>query len=331
MEINLEPLRLELESLIDPSLNITFKEANSLLKLEYKDDVVFIEVQLKNRKKDESDIKLNIARLVKIKYGFKGVHIEFFDSKYQLETEKKLKYLGVISGKGGVGKSSVSANLAVAFQRLGYHVGIIDADIYGSSLPSIFKMPIEPLDTTDEDEIIPAQFGEIQVLSPEFFMPLNQPLMWRGPMLGKLLTIFFENVCWDPDIEIIIVDLPPGTGDVQLDIKEFIPDAKMLLVTTPHPNASHVALKAGLGACEIGHEVIGVVENMSYYYNEAAQKKEYIFGEGGGKLVSEQLKAPLLMEIPINQPMDKNSYIYSLDDMNGKLYLQLAKLIYEKL
>lgn len=327
---NLEEIRILLEQLVDPSLNLSFKEASSILDIKLSDDrVVDIKIQLKSRKKDENQIKLEIARLVKIKLGYPGLRIEFSDSKVSLTDEKKIIYIGIISGKGGVGKSTVSANLAVAFKRLGKVVGLIDSDVYGSSLPSIFKLPIEPLSTTEDDLLIPSDYEGIEVMSPEFFMPLNQPLMWRGPMLGKLITHFFNDVAWNPDIEIILMDLPPGTGDIQLDIQSFVPDAYMLLVTTPHPNASHVALKAGLGAKEIGHEVLGVVENMSYYFNEANGKNEFLFGEGGGKSVSELLGKPLLAQIPINQPKNRESYIYTLDDMNGKLYYALASKILE--
>lgn len=329
--MNENELKAYLENLIDPTLKLDFKTAGSLINLHItEDNIVELVIALKNRKRDESQIKLEIARAVKIKFGYPGLRVDFIDSKYSVD-EKKVTYIGVISGKGGVGKSTVSANLAKAMQRLGKKVGLIDADIYGSSLPSIFKLPIEPLSTTEDDEIIPADADGIQMISPEFFMPKNQPLMWRGPMLGKLLTHFFENVIWDEETDIIIIDLPPGTGDVPLDIHTFVPDAKMILVTTPHPNASHVALKAGLGAKEMGHELIGVVENMSYYFNEASKSKDFIFGEGGAKLVTDVLSVPLLMQIPINQPIDKSSYLFGLEDMNGKLYLSLAKDILAKL
>lgn len=329
--MNENELKAYLENLIDPTLKLDFKTAGSLINLHItEDNIVELVIALKNRKRDENQIKLEIARAVKIKFGYPGLRVDFIDSKYSVD-EKKVTYIGVISGKGGVGKSTVSANLAKAMQRLGKKVGLIDADIYGSSLPSIFKLPIEPLSTTEDDEIIPADADGIQMISPEFFMPKNQPLMWRGPMLGKLLTHFFENVIWDEETDIIIIDLPPGTGDVPLDIHTFVPDAKMILVTTPHPNASHVALKAGLGAKEMGHKLIGVVENMSYYFNEASKSKDFIFGEGGAKLVTDVLNVPLLMQIPINQPIDKSSYLFGLEDMNGKLYLSLAKDILAKL
>ena len=321
---NLNKLKLDLENLIDPSLNETFKEAGSILSFSLDGEVIDLKIQLKNKRRDEENIKLEVARLVKITHEFKGLRIDILSSKYK-GSKKEPIYLGIISGKGGVGKSTVAANLAISLTRLNQKVGIIDADIYGSSLPSIFKIPIKPLDTDDNDLIIPALYNDIEIVSPEFFMPENQPLMWRGPMLGKLLEHFFDSVSWNPDLDFIIIDLPPGTGDIQLDIKDFVPEALMLLVTTPHPNASHVALKAGLGAKEIGHQVIGVVENMSYYYNETTKEKEYIFGEGGGLKVSELLEVPLLMEIPLRKPLDNESYIYSLSDMNGKLFLALAQ------
>lgn len=328
---NLELLIEEIQQLKDPSLGITLKESSGLLGHEFNDQVLDLKIAIKNRKKDESTLKLDIARLVKIKYQIPGLRIEFFDSKFKLDNEEKITYIGVISGKGGVGKSSVSANLALAISRLGFKVGIIDTDVYGSSIPSIFKLPIEPLDTTEDDEIIPALYGDIQVISPEFFMPKNQPLMWRGPMLGKLITHFFKSVCWDPETKYIIMDLPPGTGDIQLDVQTFVPESPMIIVTTPHPNASHVALKAGLGAMEIGHPILGVVENMSYYYNDCRQEKDYIFGQGGGHMVADALKTSVLIEIPINQPLNPESFLYDLEDMNGKLYLALAKKILEKL
>ncbi len=330
---NLDKLIEAINKLIDPTLDKTFLEAKSIVKISQDENqIIDLEVQLKNRRKDEMNVKLEIARLAKIKFDFPGIRMTFTDSNFKSEDEENIQYIGIISGKGGVGKSSVTANLALALSRLGIKVGVIDTDVYGSSIPSIFKLPIEPLDTSEDDELIPARTVEdIQVISPEFFMPLDQPLMWRGPMLGKLITHFFNGVLWDEDTKIVLIDLPPGTGDIQLDVQSFVPDAPMILVTTPHKNASHVALKAGLGAIEIGHKILGVVENMSYYYNEASGKNEFIFGEGGGLVTADKLKSELLIQIPINQPLNAESFIYSLEDMNGKLYLALAKKVLEKI
>ncbi len=323
----LDSLRTDLENFIDPTSKLTFKDQESILLLEVNEQgIVSLKIALKSLRRDEEQVKLEVARLVKIKHEYPGLKIEFEQMKYNTNNKGPI-YLGVISGKGGVGKSTVAANLAVALSRLNQKVGIIDADIYGASLPSIFKLPIKPLSTSDDDLIIPALYEGIEVISPEFFMPENQPLMWRGPMLGKLLEHFFDSVLWQDDIDFIIIDLPPGTGDIQLDVESFVPEALMLLVTTPHINASHVALKAGLGAKEIGHQVIGVVENMSYFYNENTNEKNYIFGKGGGLKVSEMLDAPLLLELPLMNPIDEESFIYSLNDMNGKLFLALAQKV----
>lgn len=321
-----EELRIHLESVIDPSLSMTLKEAQAILKCEIDDQgIADLTIALKNRKKDENTVKLAIVKLVKIKLSLPGIRIDFTDNKLIEVDGKNIFYIGVASGKGGVGKSSVVANLALAFQRLGKNVGIIDADIHGSSIPAIFKLPIEPLSTTEDDQLIPALYDNVQIISPAFFMPKNQPLMWRGPMLGKLLTHFFEEVLWDPDIEVILIDLPPGTGDVALDVQSFVPKAKMLIVTTPHPNASQIAVKAGLGAQEIGHQVVGVIENMSYYYHQDTQERIEIFGAGGGQEVAKLLNVDLLSQIPINQPLNKEAFVYNLEDMNGKIYLALAQ------
>ncbi|MFA5693249.1 MAG: P-loop NTPase, partial [Acholeplasmataceae bacterium] len=223
---DLEKLKKDLENFIDPSLKLTFKEGKSILDFKLDGDVIDLKIALKNLRRDEEKVKLEIARLVKITHGFLGLRIEFLQSKYK-GLEKEPIYLGIISGKGGVGKSTVAANLAVALSRLNQKVGIIDADIYGSSLPSIFKLPIKPLKTSKDDLVIPAIYEGIEVISPEFFMPENQPLMWRGPMLGKLLEHFFDSVLWQDDLDFIIIDLPPGTGDIQLDVENHVPEALM--------------------------------------------------------------------------------------------------------
>lgn len=149
-------------------------------------------------------------------------------------------------------------------------------------------------------------------------------------MLGKLLTHFFNGVQWQENIDIILIDLPPGTGDVALDVKTYVPKSKVLVVTTPHTNASHVAAKAGYGAKQIGHEVIGVVENMSHYLNPCNQKREFIFGQGGGKEVADKLRVPLLAQIPIGQPLD-GTFIFSEKEEQGKIYRSLAESIIQSM
>jgi ATP-binding protein involved in chromosome partitioning len=322
-----DDLKKRLEEIVDPGFNKTFKEVNGIKKLVIgPTGVAELEVYLKDKQKNETKVKLEIIKLVKIELGFPGIKVEFFESEFVPVGEKPIKYLAIASGKGGVGKSSVTANLACSLVRLGKKVGIIDADVYGASIPNIFKVGIKPLSSTEDEKMIPLKSNEIEIISTEFFMPPEKPLMWRGPMLGKMLIHFFSGVKWQDDIDIILIDLPPGTGDVALDVKTYVPKSKVLVVTTPHVNASHVAVKAGIGAQNIGHEVIGVVENMSYYFNACSQKREYIFGQGGGLEVAKKLGVRVFGEIPISNPLN-GGYLYEKAEESGKIYDEIAKKV----
>ncbi|TNF09630.1 MAG: chromosome partitioning protein ParA, partial [Bacillota bacterium] len=198
-----------------------------------------------------------------------------------------------------------------------------DADVYGASIPNILKIDIKPLSSTEDEKMIPLLKEGIEVISTEFFMPPEKPLMWRGPMLGKMLIHFFNGVKWQDQIDIILIDLPPGTGDVALDVKTYVPKSKILVVTTPHVNASHIAVKAGIGAQNIGHDVIGVVENMSYYFNTCNQKREFIFGTGGGDTVAKKLGVSLYGQVPIGQPQN-GDFLYTGKEEAGKIYNDIA-------
>ena len=237
---------------------------------------------------------------------------------------REVKYIGVASGKGGVGKSTVTANLAYALTRLGKKVGIIDADIYGSSIPTILDMKITMPKGTDDEKIIPFNVDGIELISTEFFLQPDKPLMWRGPMLGKMLNHFFYDVVWSDEIEYILVDLPPGTGDVAIDIQTIIPQCKMIIVTTPHKSASHIAVKAGFASEQLKHELLGVVENMSHLDHKGEVVK--IFGEGGGQIVADKLKTKVLQSIPIGQPKNHIS-IFGPKEEIGLDYLGLANKI----
>lgn len=325
-----DELRSRLEEIIDPGFNKPLKEVNGIKKLVVgPTGVAELEIYLKDRTKYEQQVKIQIIRLVKIELGFPGIKIDFFESEFVPEGEKMIKYLAVASGKGGVGKSTVAANIAAAMIRQGKKVGIIDADIYGASIPYVLQLDVKPLKSTADEKMIPLSKDGIEVISTEFFMPPEKPVMWRGPMLGKLLTHFFNGVQWQDGIDLIIIDLPPGTGDVALDIKTYVPLSKVIVVTTPHPNASSIAVKAGLGAQQIGHDVIGVVENMSYYLNTCNNKREFIFGSGGGEKVAKKLGTDLLGQIPIGHPIG-GDFLFTGSEEAGKTYDQIAvKLIKE--
>lgn len=324
---NYNELKSKIEGLIDSGYNKTIKETNGLVKLTVgPTGVVDVEIALKEIDSDsERDFKIALTKLVKLDLGFPGIKIKFTRNDYLPKGEKRLTYIGIASGKGGVGKSTVTANLAYALKRLGKRVGIVDADVYGATIADIYEIPDAKPTGTSEEYMNPPISKGIEIISTAFFVDKGSPVMWRGPMLGKLLNHFFTGVNWHENTDYILIDLPPGTGDTALDVQKFAPQTKMIIVTTPHINASSVALKAGLGAKKIGHELLGVVENMSYYINPVNKEKEYIFGQGGGNIVSEKLQIDLLAELPISQP--KNGFLYEADEPNGLIYDNLAKKV----
>lgn len=283
---NLEELREQLENLIDSTLKKTLKETEGIKHLSYDDKSEIVTAIIAIGKlggNEEKEIRRSIATIVKINMGCKGLKLELEEHKvYNGITRRPVTFIGIASGKGGVGKSTVTANLAYRFMKKGYHVGVIDADIYGSSMPTLLEIEHQNLRLDVNHKIIPLQKNQIQIISTEFFTKPGQAVIWRGGMLNSMLNHFFYEVAWDEALDVMLIDLPPGTGDIALDIKNVVPQASMLIVTTPHPSASHVAVKAGYAAKSLEHELIGVVENMSYYINPVNKQKELIFGEGEG-------------------------------------------------
>jgi ATP-binding protein involved in chromosome partitioning len=212
------------------------------------------------------------------------------------------------SGKGGVGKSTLTANLAVSLSNLGLRVGLIDADIYGFSIPGQLGITEKP---TRVDELIlpPVAFG-VKVISIGMFIEGNTPVAWRGPMLHRAIEQFLSDVFWG-DLDILLVDLPPGTGDIAITLGQLLPTAKTIVVTTPQISASEVAERSGAVGLQTGQAIFGVIENMSYL--QQGDQRIELFGSGGGELVakslSEQSKTdvPLLGQIPISIPLREGS------------------------
>lgn len=326
--LNKEQVLERVLDLKDPSSEKTLRETGGVKHLAIDDDKKTVTMVIGLDKDDDQFKKTltrDLARLLKLELGFTGIKTEYQLNKLTTSIlAREVKYIGVASGKGGVGKSTVTANLAYALKRLGKKVGIIDADIYGSSIPTILDMEITPPKGTKDEKIIPYNVDDIELISTEFFLTPDKPLMWRGPMLGKMLNHFFYDVIWNDDIEYILVDLPPGTGDVAIDIQKLIPSCKMVIVTTPHPSASHIAVKAGFAAEQLEHEILGIVENMSYLRHNGEDIK--VFGEGGGKIVADKLKTRVLSTIPLGQPKNHLS-IFGADEEIGLDYLGLANKI----
>jgi len=207
------------------------------------------------------------------------------------------RIIAIASGKGGVGKSTVTTNLAVALARRGRVVGVVDADVYGFSIPKMMGVSGKP--TIIDQMIIPLERWGVRVMSIGFMVDENEAVIWRGPMLHKALTTFLTEVHWG-DVTDLLIDLPPGTGDVSLSIAQTLPRSEMLIVTTPQATATGVAYRAGRMAEKVNMRVIGVIENMSYYVPAPGADPVYIFGRGGGERLAEMVGAPLLGQIPLD-------------------------------
>lgn len=249
-----------------------------------------------------------------------------------LDDGNSAAFIAVASGKGGVGKSTVTVNLAVALARRGKRVGLVDADIYGFSVPDM--MGIEERPAVKGDAVFPVTSHGVKVISMGFFVEDNAPVIWRGPMLGKMLRNFFSEIQWG-ELDYVLLDLPPGTGDVSLDVHQMIPHSKEIIVTTPHATAAFVAARAGAMALNTNHEILGVVENMAWYERGDGQR-DYVFGRGGGAKLAEELHTELLMQLPLGAPdnhpaePDYSPSIYKEDTPAGKLFLELADQIIAK-
>ncbi|MFV1971336.1 MAG: Mrp/NBP35 family ATP-binding protein [Acidimicrobiia bacterium] len=207
----------------------------------------------------------------------------------------KTRIIGISSGKGGVGKSSVTVNLGVALAQQGLRVGIIDADVWGFSIPKM--MGVDRAPTVIDDLLLPPLAHGVSVISMDFFVQPDQAVVWRGPMLHKALEQFLVDVYWG-DLDYLLIDMPPGTGDVAISISQYLPKSEILVVTTPQPTAQRVAVRAGLMARTVDQDVIGVIENMSWFTGDDGRQYE-IFGAGGGEALAEKLEVPFLGKIPL--------------------------------
>ena len=203
-----------------------------------------------------------------------------------LSLDASTRVLAVCSGKGGVGKSTLTANLAVALAQAGKQVGVLDADVYGHSIPHVLGIRQKPV--LVDKMIVPPVKHDLKLMSIGFFLDDNQPVMWRGPMLHRALEQFLSDVHWG-EVDVLVVDMPPGTGDVAISLGQLLPRAEAIVVTTPQPAAQEVASRAGMMAQKTSMRLIGVVENMS----------GDVFGSGGGDKLAQELGIPLLGRIPL--------------------------------
>ncbi|WP_323703961.1 Mrp/NBP35 family ATP-binding protein [Mammaliicoccus sp. Dog046] len=343
----------EVESLVgalnDPIVEVPLKETGGIIEVKIKEEKEHISVKIAIAKlggQPQLDLQMEIVDLLK-EHGAKTVGIRFdqlsdealenFKGAMEEETiegllskDNPVEFIAVASGKGGVGKSTVAVNLAVSLARQGKKVGLVDADIYGFSVPDMMGIQEKP--EVEGEQIIPVEGEGVKVISMAFFVEENAPVIWRGPMLGKMITSFFTEVKWG-ELDYLILDLPPGTGDVALDVHTMLPSSKEIIVTTPHPTAAFVAARAGAMAKHTEHSILGVIENMSYFQSKETGNKEYVFGKGGGAKLAQELQTTLLGELPLSQPeWDEKNFspsIYKAEEPLGKVYTQIAENIIE--
>ncbi|MBA2513544.1 MAG: Mrp/NBP35 family ATP-binding protein [Solirubrobacterales bacterium] len=209
------------------------------------------------------------------------------------------------SGKGGVGKSSLTANLAVALAAEGKQVGVLDADVWGYSIPRMFGVGSDRPKVSDDRKILPPVAHDVKVMSIGFFVDEDAAVVWRGPMLHKALQQFLEDVSWG-ELDYLLIDLPPGTGDVSMTLAQLLPQASFVIVTTPQDTAQKVARRAAEMADKVKLDITGIIENMSSFTTPSGERFT-IFGSGGGQALADELDVPLLAKIPLTMPLREQS------------------------
>ena len=312
---------------IDPELRLPITELGMVGDLVETGDQIRAQIKLTivgcpAAQKIERDVRDALSQ------GFSSVEIEMLTMTQTERDELKLKLRGnrpvrhnpfadetsltqvifVGSGKGGVGKSTLTANLAVALSQLGKKVGLIDADIFGYSIPGLLSITSGP--TKVDELMLPPIAFDVRVMSIGFFVSDNKPVAWRGPMLHRAVEQFLTDVYWG-DLDYLVIDLPPGTGDVAISLGQLLPAAQSIVVTTPQHTAASVAERSGAIGLQTGQQILGVIENLSYLQTDSG--KQFIFGEGGGEAVAQRLSelsgksVEVLGSLPISETLRREA------------------------
>jgi ATP-binding protein involved in chromosome partitioning len=308
-----------LSTIVDPELGVNIVELGMVKDITYKDSTVYIQLALTIAECPmRNQIETEINRKLLLMENIDSVVIDVVamnkkdrsavmekarkkarDNATETKIDPQTRVIAIGSGKGGVGKSTISTNIALGLEKQGYKTGLLDADIWGFSIPRLLGIQAR-LEAGEDKKIIPYKRGNLEVVSTGLITEdEDTALMWRGLMLSKALEQFLNDVAWSK-LDYLIIDLPPGTGDIQMALGRLLPQAELIVVTTPQVTAQKVATRVADMAKRSFIPLLGVIENMSYFETNTGKKYE-IFGEGGGEKLADQFAIPLLMKIPLSE------------------------------